>query len=143
MIYDLEKIKERFDSKVLKTESCWIWQASKNDRNYGMFWLNGRYVRAHRISYMMHYGNLEKNFVIDHLCRNTLCVNPKHLEQVTQKENVRRGLSGKINNRQKEKKHCPRGHEYSRVTKDGHRLCGTCRSKQAMRSRKSRLDTGR
>lgn len=143
MKFDFDKIKDRFYSKILKTESCWIWQASQNDQGYGMFWLNGRHVRAHRVAYMLANGGLDESLVIDHLCSNTLCVNPKHLEQVTQAENVRRGLSGKINNRQKEKTQCPRGHEYSRINKNGHRLCGKCRSEQEMRYRKRKLDTSK
>lgn len=143
MRFDSDKIKDRFDSKILKTESCWVWQASQNDQGYGLFWLNGKYVRAHRLAYKMANVTLDKNLVIDHLCKNTLCVNPEHLEQVTQAENVRRGLAGKINNRQKEKTHCPRGHEYSRINKNGHRQCGKCRSEQEMRSRKRKLDITR
>jgi hypothetical protein len=139
----LEKVKDRFESKVLKTKSCWIWQASKNDKGYGMFWLNGRYVRAHRFFYMIFKGALDSSLVIDHLCKNTLCVNPNHLEQVTQAENVRRGSAGKINNSQARKTNCPKGHEYSRLNKSGHRLCGKCRSEQEMRSRKRKLDIDR
>jgi hypothetical protein len=139
----LEKAKNRFESKILKTKYCWIWQASKNDKGYGMFWLDGRYVRAHRFSYMIFRGSLDSKLVIDHLCKNTLCVNPQHLEQVTQAENVKRGLAGKINNSQARKIHCPKGHEYSRLDKNGHRLCGKCRSEQEMEYRKRKLDTNR
>jgi hypothetical protein len=133
-------LEERFYSKINKIDSCWIWTASKNDQNYGLIWVNGKHVRAHRISYMLAYGELSDKLVIDHLCRNTLCVNPEHLEQVPQSENVKRGMAGKINNAQRKKTHCPKGHEYSRVTKQGYRQCGTCRSRQEMESRKRRID---
>lgn len=134
-------LEERFLSKINKTDSCWIWIGSKTDQDYGLIWLDGKNVRAHRVSYMLYKGKLDNKLVIDHLCKNTLCVNPKHLEQVSQAENIKRGLAGKINNAQKRKTHCPKGHEYSRVTKHGYRLCGTCRSSQEIESRKRKLDT--
>lgn len=136
----IKTIEERFSLKIKKTESCWVWTASKTDQNYGLIWIDGKYVRAHRVSYMLYKGNLDDSLVIDHLCKNTLCVNPDHLEQITQAENVKRGLAGKANNAQTKKTHCPRGHEYSRVTKDGYRQCGICRSRQEMESRKRKLD---
>lgn len=133
-------LKIRFEDKINKTDSCWIWTASKTDQNYGVIWLNKKYVKAHRVSYMLYKGNLDDTLVIDHLCRNTLCVNPDHLEQVTQSENVRRGNAGKKNNAQRKKTHCPKGHQYSRITKDGYRQCGICRSEQQMRYKRDKLD---
>lgn len=136
----IKTLEERFLSKIEKNNSCWIWTGSKTDQNYGLIWLNGKYVRAHRVSYMLYCGTLDQKMVIDHLCKNTLCVNPEHLEQVTQSENVKRGNAGKLNNAQRKKTHCPSGHEYSRITKNGYRQCGICRSRQEMASRKHRLD---
>lgn len=133
-------LKERFESKIKKVDSCWVWTGSKTDQNYGLIWLNGRHTRAHRVSYVLYCGVLNEGMVIDHLCKNTLCVNPDHLEQVLQSENVKRGNAGKSNNAQRKKTHCPKGHEYSRITKNGYRQCGICRSRQEMESRKRRLD---
>lgn len=49
-------------------------------------------VYAHRIAFELARGPIPAGLVIDHLCRNTSCVNPDHLEAVTQGENVRRGV---------------------------------------------------
>ena len=130
---------KRFFDKVDKTDSCWNWLASTNASGYGLFRFQGKTSKAHRVSYILTFGYIDENLVIDHLCKNRKCVNPLHLELVEQKENVRRGMSGKINNVQSKKTHCPKGHPYSRVDNNGYRLCGKCRSEQTMRSRKLRI----
>lgn len=69
-------------------------------------------------------GPIPEGLVIDHLCRDLLCVNPGHLEPVTQKENVRRGVGHGAET------HCPQGHEYTeantRVSKKNKRYCRAC-----------------
>lgn len=65
-------------------------------------------MRAHRFAYELHKGPIPKGLEIDHLCRNTLCVNPNHLEAVTHRENVRRGTSPTARNAMKSE--CKRGH---------------------------------
>ena len=83
----------RFWNKVEVTKSCWNWQASKH-LGYGRFRFNGNVVYAHRFCYKLFKGNIPNDLVLDHLCRNPSCINPDHLEVVTQKENCIRGETG-------------------------------------------------
>ncbi len=92
----------RFWSKVNKTTDCWLWtgtilKSSVQSRNgYGLFHPRQRegspnLVYAHRYAYEAIKGPIPAGLQIDHLCRVHNCVNPDHLEAVTQLENMRRG----------------------------------------------------
>ena len=89
----MKSITERFEEKyaIDNSSGCWIWVASIKPRGYGEFWDGAKKKYAHRVSYELHYGHIPEGLVIDHLCGTPLCVNPTHLEAVTQGENVRRG----------------------------------------------------
>lgn len=108
---------ERFWAKVDKSEvdGCWNWLAFKL-RGYGRFRRSRQgdaypSVFAHRFSYELVNGLIPDGLVIDHLCRNPSCVNPAHLEAVTQQVNTLRGEGlGAVNAK---KTHCPKGHEYA------------------------------
>lgn len=91
----------RFWEKVemIPFETCWLWTGgttpSKNGA-YGHFLVSNRPRRqglAHRFSYEFRYGPVPDGLELDHLCRNTTCVNPAHLEAVTHRVNVLRGSS--------------------------------------------------
>ena len=114
----------RFMNKVKKTDNCWLWTAAKSN-GYGDFGFNGKLVKAHRFSYELFKGDIPEGLTIDHLCRNRACVNPEHLEPVTNKINILRGISFSAINAKKT--HCPQGHAYTGV-KDylGRRICRTC-----------------
>ncbi len=113
---------------------CWVWSGALT-AGYGC--LETKRVRdgsrlAHRIAYELVRGEITDE-TLDHLCRNPRCVNPAHLEPVSQRENKRRGESGR---NMRERTHCPQGHAYdelnTRIARDGHRVCITC-SRQTSR----------
>lgn len=119
-------------------EVCWEWLGyftGKEGHKYGcvaFVAIENRPVRysAHRYSYTYHTGPIPEGYVIDHLCVNTRCVNPTHLEAVTQRENMRR-VSERTT-------HCLRGHEYTvgnTVVQLRGKACRTC-LKHGWRARK-------
>lgn len=81
---------DRFFSKVLAQGVCWEWTGASNGR-YGFFRYRGKNEMAHRAVWMILVGEIPLGYVMDHLCKNQMCVNPDHLEPVSQKTNVRRG----------------------------------------------------
>lgn len=121
---------ERFSSKYkVNNAGCWVWNAGKTDDGYGQFGVKPYWnVRAHRWSYLYYRGRIPEDKQLDHLCRNRICVNPYHLEIVTAKENVRRGLS--VTNKLRMQADCKRGHPLSgenlRMTSTGNRACKIC-----------------
>jgi hypothetical protein len=77
------------------TTPCWVWQGALacGRSGYGRLNVGGRLVPAHRYYYEHVVGPIPERLVLDHLCGTTRCVNPAHLEPVTQTENVRRALA--------------------------------------------------
>ena len=98
---------------------CWLWTAFCH-KGYGRFG-NASCRRAHVIAYVALVGRVPGGKILDHKCRTRCCVNPMHLEPVTQRVNVLRGIGPSAKNAAKT--HCPRGHLYA----DGSRRCGVCR----------------
>jgi hypothetical protein len=108
---------------------CWNWTRGINGRGYAYIWVpngtwKGRTIQAYKFGYELKYGRVPKGNELDHLCRNTICVNWDHVEPVTRRENQLRGetIAG-INSR---KTQCPRGHPYDMVNSLGRRGCRRC-----------------
>src|SRR3990167_6104016 len=107
---------------------CWLWVGGVRGKGYGAFWFDGKSVQAHRFAYEAYVGPFPEGMIADHGCRVRLCVNPWHVEPVTNQENILRGIG--LPSLNVLKTHCPQGHEYSvgnTVRRDGDRHCRTCR----------------
>lgn len=92
---------------------CWLWTGQSNRGGYGLFseWVEGRKrtVPAHRVTFGLFRDEPPDSLDLDHLCRVRACVNPWHLEPVTRRENLARGI-----NYQRNKTHCINGHEFTK-----------------------------
>lgn len=111
---------------------CWLWLLSLGSHGYpqgSMPRLTGERVSlVHRMSYAAFKGAVPKGMDVDHLCRNTLCVNPDHLEAATQLANRRRQAGFKCDAVNDDTSRCPHGHgDYRRVS--GKLVCAECRKK--------------
>lgn len=106
---------ERFLTLVITAPSdCWLWQGRLDVNGYGRFRADKRDWMAHRFSYEVNRGAVPTDRVLDHLCRVRNCVNPDHLEIVTQKENLRRGGTGWAGGEPgAQATHCIHGHAYT------------------------------
>ena len=128
---------ELFESKYIPEpmSGCWIWTASLSDKGYGRFQDSGL---AHRKAYLYFRGPIPDGYDLDHLCRVRCCVNPWHLESVTRRENLRRGMGfPAIYSR---RTNCPRGHPYlgSNCIEEMdrgyiHRRCRICKNARQFR----------
>ena len=121
---------ERFNNKIKKMENgCHIWTGAITQAGYGQFGANGIIQYAHRIAYEQKKGKIPEGLEIDHLCRNRSCVNPEHLEAVTCRENIHRGIS--LMAQRAKQTHCKRGHLFSEdnTYRDhrGYRECKICK----------------
>ena len=77
--------------KVDPKTGCWLWLGATNPGGYGLINVNGRCRLAHRWMFEERVGPIPRSKMLDHLCRNPACVNPEHLEVVSNAENTRRG----------------------------------------------------
>ena len=126
---------DNFFDKVIMTDGCWEWIGGCN-RGYGMFRFTlpgGELVQiyAHRFAYeTLTETIIPDGLTVDHLCKNTRCVNPSHMEIVTLSENCRRSNSPSAINRRKT--HCKYGHSledcyvFRRKSGGFSRVCRIC-----------------
>src|SRR5258708_6449787 len=109
---------------------CWVWQTALNEAGYGRVDWNGQRQRmAHKVIYELFYGPVPEGLEVDHLCLNPPCVNPAHLEAVTQLENIRR--SHTTGNGNGTRTHCRQGHAFTPeniYSWRGKRFCLKCQT---------------
>ena len=112
---------------IVDENGCWVWQLGRTGPGgkYGQKWdpVKRKSVRAHRWHYEQVHGPIPDGLTLDHLCENTLCVNPDHQDPCTLLDNRKRSdrLSGP---------RCKHGHlrseENTRIRADGSRRCILC-----------------
>lgn len=125
---------------------CWLWTGTTIKDGYGQISIHGRGQMAHRVSYETFVGPIPEGMTIDHLCRITCCINPDHLQPVTNTQNILRGVAPSARNAVKT--HCLHGHPLSGanlyITRDGlHRRCRTCTNRRTRDFERKRRAEGR
>jgi len=121
---------ERCLDKIEIQNGCWFWTAALDRGGYARLNDWPKTYQAHKWLYEYFYNISTTN--LDHLCRNRSCVNPLHLESVTNKVNILRGIGITAVNARKTQ--CPHGHAYTPENTDIQhfsygvgRSCKTCR----------------
>lgn len=121
-------------SKDWKEYPCMIWTWARA-QGYGKVNHADKNHHVHRISYVKCRGAIPETLVLDHLCRNRACYCPAHLEPVTTKENLARGIVQEVilantMKRRREKTTCLHGHamtpENTKTSKEGRPDCREC-----------------
>jgi hypothetical protein len=75
------------DKYTIHPGGCWLWTWHKNHKGYGLIFHDGITEIAHRYMYKLHKGSIPEGLQLDHTCHVRSCVNPDHLNPVTQSEN--------------------------------------------------------
>ena len=135
-LYDIPAMMVKFKADKFRASykvsdsGCWQWHGYTDRQGYGRFCLGRIQVRAHRIAWYLKHGTNPP--CLDHLCRVRNCVNPDHLEPVTNRENVVRGNSARP-----VRAECNKGHEFTEqntyINPKGRRECRKCRHAATVR----------
>jgi len=136
-------------ARTRRVGDCLVWTGVVNRYGYGVLWHEGKKWAAHRLAYTAEHGPIPDGLQLDHLChtassdcpggttcKHRACVNPAHLEPVSNAVNSRRSKKA-------QQTECLRGHEYTpantgRTSTSGTRFCRTCARAAWRRSRDRR-----
>jgi len=151
-IYGRDRLTEFVEPRISRSDGCWLWTgATDGDRGYGRVRPRdeGPQLLAHRVVYELLVGAIPPELQLDHLCRNTTCVNPSHLEPVTAQINSLRSMSPSAVSVRTGA--CKYGHAYTAdntsIAKERsgytYRRCRTCENARASRYRKRERTSGK
>jgi len=146
----LDGLGRNMDSAVVRLHSrikrdpetgCWLWTGPipVGSKGYARLRVDGKRWLAHRFSYHIHVGPIPHGMTIDHLCRVRHCINPRHMEPVSTRTNVLRGVGTSAVNARKT--HCVHGHPFDEENtkwvkhRPGRRECRTCQREYFRRAR--------
>lgn len=123
---------QKVEPYIHKTRKCWLWKGTISPNGYGVLNFKGKNYQAHRVVYSKLVTDIPPELRIDHLCRVRHCVNPKHLQVVSNRENVLRGVGPTAHNARKS--HCENGHAFTpqntRIAPhNNQRICKACRAR--------------
>ncbi len=131
------------NTRVDPSTGCWTWTGRLDRGGYGKIQHDGRTRQVHRLAAELMAAPFDPGLTIDHLCRNRACWNPAHLEAVSNRTNILRGVGPTAMNAAKT--HCVNGHE---LTPDNirrrpgdrahHRECLACHRARERARRKAR-----
>lgn len=124
-------LRERLMLKIeIAPDNCWVWKGVIAYDGYGVAKVDNKRYRAHRLVYETFKAPIPDGLVIDHLCRNRACCNPDHLEPVTTRVNILRGVGPSA--LAAVKTACAKGHPFAGsnliIRSNGQRACRICRT---------------
>ncbi len=135
----IEELPELLRSRIVVEDSgCWRWTGHISSTGYGRIVISRKKLIVHRIVYETLVGAIVSGLECDHLCRNRWCCNPMHIEPVTKKENILRGMSPTAVWARTER--CPKCGEQMERFGEG-RSCGRCRRQRAASRYRERYAT--
>ena len=117
---------------------CWLWEGSAISTGYGNLTWQQSVFLAHRVAFEAFRAPVPAGLDLDHLCRVRRCCNPDHLEPVTRRVNLARGVGAEVTRaRHATRTHCKAGHEFTPTNtrlRRGRRECRTCIREQKART---------
>ena len=123
---------DRFMKKVSPEAltGCWLWTGATQTFGYGKVTVNWKSYSAHRLSWILHKGEIPAGMSVLHHCDNPACVSPSHLFLGSQFDNMKdMARKGRSRNQRAGATHCIHGHEFTpenTYTYSGQRMCKTC-----------------